>query len=174
MKNRPNPFNASSLIIEEQLQHIASVLKAIDNATKDTPFDVYQEIKYTIRAIDKQHAKTLSVVLAVLVEYEPGVAHAFADYQQTHQTLGLKMLDAAETLLISTTPTERATAAAALIHSFNKYSVAIHENASREEATLLPLLNRYYNAEEIMIMQAQAEQALAAQRLNTLVPEPIL
>jgi hypothetical protein len=173
MKNRPNPFTASNLIIEERLKHIESVLKAIDNATKDNPFDVYQEIKYSIRAIDKQHAKTISVVLAALVEYEPGVVHAFADYQQTHQMLGLKMLDAAETLVISTTPLEKATAAAALIHRFNKYSAAIHENTSREEVTLLPLLKRYYNGEEIMIMQVQAEQALVTQHLNMLVPEPI-
>lgn len=173
MKNKPNPFVASNLVVEEQLQNIAAVVKVAEKATKESLFEVYSNIKYAIRAIDKQHAKTTTIVMAALVEYEPGVVDAFTGYEVNHQTLGVKMLEATESLLLSISPTEKATAVAALTHHYNKYSAAIHENAFREEATLLPLLKRYYNEEEIKLMQVQVEQALAEKRLKTLVPEPV-
>jgi hypothetical protein len=88
--------------------------------------------------------------------------------------MGQTMLEIAEALFLYTTPPEKATAIAALIHHFNKYSSALHENTNREEVTLTPLLQRYYNEEEIMLMKAQVEQALSARSLNTLVPEPCL
>jgi hypothetical protein len=174
MKNKPNPFIASNLIIEEQLQHITYQLKELDKSAERNVLDFYNKIKYAMRAIDKQHAKTLSVVMAALSEYEPGVLHAFANNQMVHQIMGQTLLEIAEALFLYTTPPEKATAIAALTHHFNKYSSTIHENTNREEVTLTPLLQRYYNEEEIMLMKAQVEQALSARSLNTLVPEPCL
>jgi predicted component of type VI protein secretion system len=172
MKNKPNPFIPSSLVIKEQLQNINDQLKALEKGAVKNVLEAYNQIKYAIRAIDKQHAKTMSVVMAALSAYEPGVVHAFADNQLAPQMMGQKMLQITEALFLYTAPTEKATATAALIHQSNKYSFTLHEHINKEEVTLLPLLQRYYNEEEMLLMQIQIEQVLAAKNLQTLVPEP--
>lgn len=172
MKNKPNPFIVTSHIIEEQLQNIDNELKLLDRSTEKNLLTVYNQIKYALRAIDKQHTKTMSVVMTALAEYEPGVVQAFTDHQFLHQMMGQKLLEKTEALFLHTS--EKVTATAALIHHFNKYSSVIHENINMEEVTLLPLLLRYYDEQEIRIMQVQIEQALSAKNLQTLVPEPML
>lgn len=162
MKNKPNPFIASNFIIESQLQNITYQLKALDGASPDHLNDLYMEIKSAMRVIDKQLAKTKSVVFSALFnyEYEPGVVQAFADNQLKHQSLGLRVQEIAKSLMNCISSSEKATTSAALIHHFNKYRLALHECLSREEVALLPLLHRYYNEKELMKMQVQLEQAL--------------
>ncbi|ANE50608.1 hypothetical protein [Flavisolibacter tropicus] len=172
MKNKPNPFSITSHIIEERLQNIDNELKVLDRSAEKSFLTVYNQIKYAIRAIDKQHAKTMSVVMSALAEYEPGVVQAFADHTIVHQMLGQKLLEKTEALLLHSS--EKATATAALIHQFNKYSTVIHENINREEVTLRPLLLRYYDEQEMALMQVQIEQVLSSKNLQTLVPEPMV
>lgn len=165
MKNKPTPFIASYLIIEEQLKKIAHTLKEIEDNSVNRTIDAYDIIKTAIGVIDEQHARTRSIVLSALIDFEPGVVYAFADNQLDYQMLGLKLLELGVTLSQSSTPLEKATTVATLIHHFNKYSIAIHENMSREEATLLPLLYRYYDDKDITMMQMRAEQRLSIKHL---------
>jgi len=161
-------------IIEEQLQYISNRLKEIENSSTSSLFELYKTIKAALQSIGRQQIRTKAAVLQALVEYEPRVVQAFADNHVEYQRFELKILDIANALLYSIAPLEKATLAAALVHYFNKYNIAIHETLSKEEATLLPLLYRYYNEQELTKIQMSLEQVSPILSSMMQTPEPIL
>jgi hypothetical protein len=156
MKKNPSPFIVTSIIIEDALQHLDYLVKALESVSADANENLYKEVRSAMQTIDRQHARTKSQVLSALFEYELGVVQAFSDNQIGHQLLGQKVQELTKALSHSLTTSERATTVASLIHHYNKYRIALHECLSREEVTLLPLLKRYYNEPELMRMREQA------------------
>ncbi|HYH14970.1 MAG TPA: hypothetical protein VD794_07115, partial [Flavisolibacter sp.] len=150
MNSTSTPFTAKRHFIEEQLLRITIRLKNIDNTTNDDFLAIYQELQQAFQSIEKCYVELKFIVLTALIEYEPGVVYAFADNHLLHEMLGLKIVEIAEGVLLSESRLEKATGIASLIYHFNKYYMAIHENMYLEEATLLPLLKRYYNDDELL------------------------
>ena len=174
MNSTPTPFNSTRVFIEEQLLAITTKLKSIDPSKRDNLFAIYKDAKRTFYSIEKHQAALRSIVFSALVEYEPSVVYAFSDNHLPHEVLGLKILEIAETLLHSESAAETATGIAALIHHFNKYSTALYENIYREEATLLPLLKRYYSEEALAAMQIQGADKLHCHYPSNQLAEQVL
>ena len=167
MKNTTNPFTIATIFIEDQLQQIAYQVRTLENASIDEVDNISKKVKSAFRNIDRQHAQTKSLIISALFEYEPGVVQAFADSQLAHQLLGQKVQEQVKAFTARLSNAEKATAAALLIHQFNKYRLALHECLSREEVSLFPLLKRYYADTDLLKIKGQVEQTLIPQETHS-------